>query len=43
MGDLGKEVNDEILKTAFSGYKSFVKAKVIREKRTLKTRYHLSH
>jgi RNA recognition motif-containing protein len=37
-GDLGKEVNDDMLSRAFSKYPSFVKAKVIRDKRTLKTK-----
>jgi hypothetical protein len=37
-GDLGKEVNDDMLSRAFSKYPSFAKAKVIRDKRTLKTK-----
>jgi len=37
-GDLGNEVTDEMLANAFSKYNSFVKAKVIRDKRTGKTK-----
>lgn len=37
-GDLGNEVTDETLTRAFSRYPSFVKAKVVREKKTNKTR-----
>ncbi|CAF0779523.1 unnamed protein product [Didymodactylos carnosus] len=37
-GDLGNEVNDDVLARAFSKYPSFQKAKVIRDKRTGKTR-----
>ena len=37
-GDLGNEVNDELLSRAFSKYPSFIKAKVVRDKRTLKTK-----
>lgn len=37
-GDLGNEVTDEILATAFRKYPSFLKARVIRDKRTGKTR-----
>ncbi|XP_038668947.1 RNA-binding protein 42-like [Scyliorhinus canicula] len=37
-GDLGNEVNDDILARAFSKYQSFLKAKVIRDKRTGKTK-----
>ncbi|XP_069057251.1 RNA-binding protein 42 isoform X2 [Pleurodeles waltl] len=37
-GDLGNEVNDDILARAFSRYPSFLKAKVIRDKRTGKTK-----
>lgn len=37
-GDLGNEVSDEVLGRAFSRYPSFQKAKVIRDKRTNKTR-----
>nr|XP_012416471.1 PREDICTED: RNA-binding protein 42 isoform X5 [Odobenus rosmarus divergens] len=33
-GDLGNEVNDDILARAFSRFPSFLKAKVIRDKRT---------
>ncbi|KAJ8316247.1 hypothetical protein KUTeg_006261 [Tegillarca granosa] len=37
-GDLGNEVTDEVLARAFSKYGTFVKAKVIRDKRTNKTK-----
>lgn len=37
-GDLGNDVTDEVLIRAFSKYNSFVKAKVIRDKRTNKTK-----
>lgn len=37
-GDLGNEVNDDILARAFSRYPSFLKAKVVRDKRTGKTK-----
>uniref|UniRef100_A0A8C8S0K8 RNA-binding protein 42 n=1 Tax=Pelusios castaneus TaxID=367368 RepID=A0A8C8S0K8_9SAUR len=37
-GDLGNEVNDDILARAFSRYPSFLKAKVIRDKQTGKTK-----
>ena len=37
-GDLGNEVTDEVLARAFGRYPSFQKAKVIRDKRTNKTR-----
>uniref|UniRef100_A0A8B9FV27 RRM domain-containing protein n=1 Tax=Amazona collaria TaxID=241587 RepID=A0A8B9FV27_9PSIT len=37
-GDLGNEVNDDILARAFGRYPSFLKAKVIRDKRTGKTK-----
>ncbi|NP_001091125.1 RNA binding motif protein 42 L homeolog [Xenopus laevis] len=37
-GDLGIEVNDDILARAFSRYSSFLRAKVIRDKRTGKTK-----
>lgn len=37
-GDLGVEVGDEHLEKAFSRYSSFSKARVIREKRTGKSR-----
>lgn len=37
-GDLGNEVNDEVLTKAFSRYASFVMARVVRDKRTGKTR-----
>ena len=37
-GDLGNEVTDESLARAFQKYPSFQKAKVIRDKRTSKTK-----
>ncbi|KAI8500460.1 RNA-binding protein 42 [Branchiostoma belcheri] len=37
-GDLGNEVNDDVLARAFNKYPSFLKAKVIRDKRTNKTK-----
>lgn len=37
-GDLGNEVTDEILTKTFSKYPSFLKAKVVRDKRTDKSR-----
>ena len=37
-GDLGNEVTDEVLSNAFKKYPSFVKAKVIRDKKTLKSK-----
>ncbi|XP_041081677.1 RNA-binding protein 42 [Polyodon spathula] len=37
-GDLGNEVNDDILTRAFGRYPSFLKAKVVRDKRTGKTK-----
>mmetsp|Transcript_4094 Transcript_4094/g.3976 ORF Transcript_4094/g.3976 Transcript_4094/m.3976 type:complete len:131 (-) Transcript_4094:2-394(-) len=37
-GDLGNEVNDDVLANAFKKYPSFAKAKVIRDKKTLKSR-----
>lgn len=37
-GDLGNEVTDETLSRAFSKYPTFVKAKVVRDKRTQKTK-----
>lgn len=37
-GDLGNEVSDEILSNAFRKYPSFQKARVVRDKRTGKTR-----
>uniref|UniRef100_A0A1A8RCJ9 RNA-binding protein 42 n=1 Tax=Nothobranchius rachovii TaxID=451742 RepID=A0A1A8RCJ9_9TELE len=37
-GDLGNEVNDDILARTFSRYPSFLKAKVVRDKRTGKTK-----
>lgn len=37
-GDLGNDVTDEVLTRAFSKYSSFLKAKVVRDKRTNKTK-----
>uniref|UniRef100_A0A674HEY2 RRM domain-containing protein n=1 Tax=Taeniopygia guttata TaxID=59729 RepID=A0A674HEY2_TAEGU len=37
-GDLGNEVNDETLGRAFGRFPSFLKAKVIRDKRSGKTK-----
>jgi RNA recognition motif-containing protein len=37
-GDLGNEVSDELLAKAFRRYPSFQKAKVVREKRTNKSK-----
>ncbi|XP_052230671.1 RNA-binding protein 42-like isoform X1 [Dreissena polymorpha] len=37
-GDLGNEVTDEVLSRAFNKYSSFVKAKVVRDKRSNKTK-----
>ena len=37
-GDLGNDVTDEILTRAFSKYSSFLKAKVVRDKRSNKTK-----
>ncbi len=37
-GDLGNEVNDESLSRAFQKYPSFIKAKVVRCKRTSKSK-----
>ncbi|ELU16602.1 hypothetical protein CAPTEDRAFT_170084 [Capitella teleta] len=37
-GDLGNEVTDELLTRTFGRYPSFMKAKVVRDKRTNKTR-----
>jgi RNA recognition motif-containing protein len=37
-GDLGNEVNDELLARAFQKYPSFLKARVVRDKRTGKTK-----
>jgi len=38
VGDLGNEVNDDMLKNAFQKYKSYQKSRVLRDKKTLKTR-----
>ena len=37
-GDLGNEVSDDVLSTAFKKYPSFVKARVIRDKKTNKSK-----
>lgn len=37
-GDLGNDVTDEVLIRAFNKYNSFLKAKVVRDKRTNKTK-----
>jgi len=37
-GDLGNEVNDDVLTRAFNKYPSFQKARVVRDKRSGKTR-----
>jgi RNA recognition motif-containing protein len=37
-GDLGNEVNDDVLANAFKKYPSFVKARVVKDKKTLKTK-----
>lgn len=37
-GDLGNDVTDELLTRIFSRYPSFVKARVVRDKRTNKTK-----
>ena len=38
VGDLGNDVNDDTLARSFSKYQSFLKAKVIRDKYTKKTK-----
>ena len=38
VGNLGNEVTDEILSSTFKIFKSFQRAKVVRDKRTMKTR-----
>eukprot|EP01130_Rhizamoeba_saxonica_P012082 TRINITY_DN505_c1_g1_i1.p1 TRINITY_DN505_c1_g1~~TRINITY_DN505_c1_g1_i1.p1 ORF type:complete len:267 (+),score=67.92 TRINITY_DN505_c1_g1_i1:487-1287(+) len=38
VGNLGNETNDEILRAAFQKYKSFNRAKVVRDKKTTKTK-----
>lgn len=38
VGDLGNDVTDELLKSTFERYPSFVKAKVVRDKRTSKSK-----
>ena len=37
-GDLGNDVSDDVLTRAFNKYPSFLKAKVVREKKTNKSR-----
>ena len=37
-GNMGNEVNDEVLTNAFKKYESFSKAKVIRDKKTMKSK-----
>jgi RNA recognition motif-containing protein len=37
-GNLGNEVSDEVLANAFRKYASFARARVIRDKRTMKTK-----
>ena len=37
-GDLGNEVTDEVLANAFKKYPSFAKSKIVRDKRTLKSK-----
>lgn len=37
-GDLGNDVTDELLESTFAKYPSFVKAKVVRDKRTAKSK-----
>jgi len=37
-GDLGNDVTDELLARTFSRYQSFQKARVVRDRRTMKTR-----
>ena len=38
VGDLGPECTDEQLAKAFAGYSSFAKARVVRDKKTMKSR-----
>ncbi len=38
VGDLGNEVNDDVLAKAFQKFNSFAKAKVVRNKHTNKTK-----
>lgn len=38
MGDLGNEVNDDVLQKSFQKFTTFVKGKVVRDKRTNKTK-----
>ena len=38
VGNIGNEVTDEMISAIFRVYKSFLKAKVVRDKRTMKTR-----
>lgn len=41
-GDLGNDVTDEVLTRSFNKYPSFLKARVIRDKRTNKTKGKIS-
>ena len=43
MGDLGNEVNDDVLQKSFQKFTTLVKAKVVRDKRTNKTKGKSSH
>ncbi|KRX11068.1 hypothetical protein PPERSA_05177 [Pseudocohnilembus persalinus] len=38
VGNLGNEVTDTVLSNAFRNYKSFIRARVVRDKRSLKTK-----
>ena len=38
VGDLGNEVNDDVLQKSFQKYTTLLKAKVVRDKRTNKTK-----
>ena len=38
VGDLGNETNDEVLNKAFARFPTFNKAKVVRDKKTNKTK-----
>ena len=42
VGDLGNEVNDDVLQKSFQKFTSFQKGKVVRDKRTNKTKGGLS-
>lgn len=43
VGDLGKDVSDDMLSSAFRKYPSFIRAKVVRDKRTSKTKGYATH